>query len=175
MSKKKSKQKKYNSKVGDYEGVSGVTEYESNGLPTPYSGIKVLDPGFETIWDYDKLYPLVKKARKDFAKDLRLKIDQEDILKINSGLNACVKSSTKFSYDLNLLKASILNAEGEDILVRLYQISDEEVRQMIRKDFFEDLSELKVDGCWLIDPKSILNYRRLAIRYTERSSKSLSK
>lgn len=161
------KQKKFNKKVGGYDGVDGITEYESVHLPNPQQGPKVLEPGFDTIWNYDILTPLVNQARIDFRNDLNDSIKKKEIEKINSGLADYVRSSRNFSYNLDLLKASILNAYGEDLVTSQYDTSAEEIKQAIRLDYFENVEELNsIKKCWLIKPKAIKKYKKLAIKYT---------
>lgn len=77
------KQKKFTNVVGTFNGVGDVTESESLLLPKAEKGTKELDPGFESIYDYDKLTPLVNKARIDFLKEISKKIDAIDLKKIN--------------------------------------------------------------------------------------------
>jgi hypothetical protein len=162
------KQKKFSSKEGSYEGVDGVSEFAANFLPDPQSGIKKLEAGFETIWEYEKvLDPLVKQARKGFNQELKNSLKPREIKKINSGLEAYISSSTKSSFNLTLLKASILNSIGVDPLKFLYDQSDDSVKQMIPDEYFENLEELKtIDESWLIKSKSIKTYRYLAAKYT---------
>ena len=163
------KQKKFTNIVGDFNGIGGVTESESLHLPKAEKGTKRLDPGFETIYGYELLEPLVTQARIDFANDLIQNIDQTDIDKINSGIQDYVNSSTRFSYNLDLLKASILNALGTDILTHIYEYSDETVRQIIPFSYFENINELvSIDECWLIKVESIEYYKSRATHYTKK-------
>lgn len=163
------KQKKFTNIVGDFNGVGGVTESESLHLPKAEKGTKKLDPGFETIYGYDQLEPLVEQARIDFACDLKQNIEQIDIDRINSGLKDYVNSSTRFSYNLDLLKASILNALGSDILTYYYEHSDETIRQIIPSSYFENVDDLvSIDECSLIKVESIEYYKSRATYYTKK-------
>jgi hypothetical protein len=161
------KQKKLNKKKGVYKGVEGLSEFEAELLPNPQQGPKALDPGFETIWHYENLVPLIKQARIDFNNDLAQKVKKSEIKKINSGLTDYVSSSTKFSYNLALLKASILNAFDKEIVTKLYNESAEDVKQMFPPSYFENITALtSINHSWLIKPKSIKEYQKLAILYT---------
>ena len=163
------KQKKFTNKVAAFNGVNGLTESESLHLPKAEKGTKELDPGFETIYGYEHLDPLVQQARIDFENDLTKNIDQIDIDKINSGLTDYVYSSTRFSYNLDLLKASILKALGSDVITHGYEFSDEATRQLIPSSYFENVDHLlSIDEVCLIKPKSINYYKERATFYTQK-------
>ncbi|QSE96510.1 hypothetical protein [Fulvivirga lutea] len=163
------KQRKYTKAIGTFKWATNVTEYDVEGLPNPEKGIKALDPGFETIWNYEFLMPLVEKARKKFFKKVTNKLPQNDLIKINDGIRDYVKSSTKTSKSLDILKASILRAHDEDLLTRNYDFADSEVKQIIKPNYFENVGPLlSIDKSLLINPDSILKYQKLAIKYTKK-------
>ncbi len=161
------KQKRYTKEIGTYDGISDVNEFESNLLPTPQNGIKILEPGFEPIWQYDKhLNPLLIQARTDFKREITTTIDSGDLLKINNGLKDYVKSSSTPTNNLNLLKMSILNTFGNDILTSLYSICDDSTKQIIPPSYFENINKLNSTDDLLISSKSIKKYKELAQKYT---------
>lgn len=163
------KQIKFTNEIGTFNGVEGVTEAESIHLPKAEKGTKELDLGFETIYGYEKLEPLINNARKSFQKEISKKIDPLDLEKIASGLKEYVRSSTRFSYNLDLLKASIANAYGYNLLTHRYDSADEATKQMIAISYFEKIDNLiTIDDCWLIKPKSIKYYRNRAQYYTQK-------
>lgn len=162
------KQKKFTNQKGDFNGVDDVTESESIFLPKAEKGTKELDEGFDTIYGYQHLKPLVTQARINFKNDIIQNIEQIDVDRINSGLQDYVYSSTRFSYNLELLKASILNSLGPDILTHNYKYSDEATRQLIPFSYFENVEELLyIDKCWLIKAESIKYYKSRATHYTK--------
>lgn len=162
------RQKKFTNEIGDFNGVGGVTEAESLHLPKDIRGTKQLDDGFDTIFSYQKLMPLVLKARVSFQKDIENRLSQNDIEKINSGLKDYVFSSVKKSYNLDLLKASLVKAFGEDLLIQNYHFASEEVKQIIPEKYFEDISNyLDIDSSWLINPESLIYYKNRAVKYSK--------
>lgn len=164
------KQYKLNAKVGAYNNVSGVTEYESLHLPTVSTGNKILDDGFETIYDYDKyLDPLIPEARNEFTDKVKTKIGESDFNKINEGLRAYIKSAFSESIELSILKASILNAFGKDLLTSKYSVSDDASQQLIKPTYFEKVDKyLEIPLDELISSKSIQYYQTVAVEITKK-------
>jgi hypothetical protein len=158
-------QKEISTKIGVYGWVGGVTEYDSEFLPTPEPGPYELDEGFDKIFNFDILQELVIKYHKKFIKETTKKIDPNDFHRIELGLKAYVKSSTKKSIELNILKVSITNAYG-DILLNSFQQADEGVRQFYGNSYFESIEELFVEAESIINAQSIMTYRKLATKYT---------
>lgn len=160
------KQKKISAKTGRYGWVGGVTEYESEGLPTSSGGPYELDEGFNTIYNFDVLNELVPDTQNKFKNKILKTISKSDFDKINLGLSAYVKSSTHKDKNLEILKASILNAYDR-ILFDLYTQCDEGVKQLYGMDYFEDVNNL-IHNCSsnIINPKSICKYREIATEFT---------
>lgn len=162
------KQKKFTNQIGDFNGVEGMTEAETLHLPKDIRGTKQLDDGFDLIYNYEELMPYVLKARVSFQKDIEKKLSQNDIEKINSGLKDYVFSAVKKSYNLELLKASIINAFGKDLLTLNYFGAGEEVKQIIQPKYFENIDNyLDINSCWLVNPESIIYYQKRAVKYTK--------
>lgn len=162
------KQKELNNNIGNYGWVRGVTQYESNFLPSVSGGTKELDSGFDNIYGYeDYLEPIVQKSRAAFNKAISKQISADDLKKINDGLEGYVKSSKDNSKNLKILKASVLKAFGSDMLTTIYENCDAGVKQIVPASYFEDLAKyLKVPEDQLIDPQSIRKYQKKAIQVT---------
>lgn len=161
------KQKKFTNEIGDFNGVGGMTEAESLNLPKYIKGRKALDLGFETIYGYEFLNPIIEKTRKDFIDDIKTKIGNNDIAKINSGLTDYVFSPNKKSYNVELLKCSLVNALEGNILKYNYEIADEGIHQIIPKNYFEKLDDFYlIDKSWLVKEKNILYYKEKATEYS---------
>jgi hypothetical protein len=158
-------QRKISDKIGRYDWVEGVTEYESEGLPTPEAGPYELDAGFEEIYGFDVLHKLVNEYQNKFKKQIIKKIGLADYQQIETCLDAYISSSTKKNSDIDILKASILNAFG-DILHDSFNTSDEGVKQFYGSDYFEKTDDLIIDKKLLINPDSIFTYKKLATKYT---------
>jgi len=160
------KQKKLNNEIGNFDWVHGVTEAESQFLPKAIKGRKGLDEGFETIYNYDKLKKIVSKTQQNFDDDIRSSIPNEDLERINLGLTDYVKTS-KPSENLNILKASIMNAFEGNILKDYFESTDIAERQMISKHYFEPIDHLNnINKDEFINPKSIIDYKNKATLYS---------
>ena len=98
------------------------------------------------------------------------------IKQINSGIKDYVMSSIKKSYNLDLLKASILNANGHDLITHKYDISEEDVKQIIPTTYFEKTEDfLSIDNSWLIKSNNVLYYQDKAKYYTKKYYQSFIK
>lgn len=167
LKKRMGKQKKFTNDIGDYNGIGGVTEAESLFLPKYVKGRKKLDAGFETIYDYHFLTPIVEQTCKDFFDDIKSNMSKTEILKINSGLSDYVFSPNKKSYNLDLLKCSLVNALETNILKYNYEMADEDIQQIIPKNYFEKLDDFyNIDKSWLIKNKNIIFYKDKAYHYS---------
>lgn len=163
------RQKKFNNIIGNFNGVENITEPESLFLPKNMKGVKLLEEEYDSIFAYDILQTLIEDSRKSFEDDIRCNIRKRSFKQINSGLEDYVKSSTFKSHNLDLFKASILNALGEDILTHKYDVADENTQQIIPRTYFENVEELlKIDKSWLIKSKDIVFYQNKARYYTEK-------
>lgn len=161
------KQKKLTNEIGDFNWVGGVTEAESLFLPKMIKGRKELDIGFESIYDYDLLIPIITRTQIKFNDDVRSNIGSTNLNKINLGIKDYILSTRKKSDNLDLLKASILNALGDDYLTYNYDNCDDDDKQIISKKYFEKNDDLlKIEKSLLIDPKSILYYKNKACEYS---------
>lgn len=161
------KQKKFTNDIGIYNGIGEITEAESLNLPKYVKGRKRLDAGFETIYEYELLDPIIEQTRKDFFDDIKSNISKREISKINSGLTDYVFSPNKKSYNLELLKCSLVNALGTNILKHNYEIAGEDIQQMIPKNYFEKIDDFyEIDKSWLIKDKNINFYKDKAYQYS---------
>jgi hypothetical protein len=163
------KQRKLSTEIGDFNGVGGMTEHEAFFLPEVKGGTKVLDLGYEDIYGYELLGPIIENARTEFKKTVVKGIGEADFNKINKGLRSYVRSTSLPSETRDLLKASILNAFGEDLLTNLYDLSDAAIKQMIKPAYFEKVEAyLCTDKSKLIAAPSILYYQRKAVEITKK-------
>ncbi len=161
------KQRKLNTEIGTYNGVVGYTEHESFFLPEVTGGIKRLDVGHESIYEYELLDPLVENARNAFRKKVIKKIGELDYNKIRKGLKAYVRSSSSPSRKLKILKLSIIRAFGDDLLTRVYDSSDLESRQLIPEGYFEEINfKASIAENELIPIESIQFYQKEAVKTT---------
>jgi hypothetical protein len=162
------RQKKFNNEIGDFNGVGKITEAESLFLPSHKKGIKKLEESYESIFDYDKLKVFVNQARKDFLDDIKIELPNKSIIRINSGLTDYIKSSRFKSYNLDLLKASIINAYGDDILTSKFNVSDDGTKQIFKPNYFEEINHfLNIDKSWLIKEKDIIKYQETSAKYSK--------
>lgn len=163
------KQRKINNNIGDYEGVSGVSEHAALFLPDVDKGVKILEEHYESIYDYDILKPLILQANKEFEEFTKQKISGDALTKINSGLVAYIKSAGSNAMELKILKASILRAFGNDILTKKYDLSDDGTKQIIKSNYFEKIEEyLRIDDLNLIPVKDIKLYQKKAVELTKK-------
>jgi hypothetical protein len=159
---KMKRQKKLTNNRGDYNGLGDVTETESIFLPKNEKGIIQLEKKYEDIFDYQLLKNLIVESRKSFDDDIKSNIPKKYIKQINSGIKDYVMSSIKKSYNLDLLKASILNANGYDLITHKYDISEEDVKQIIPTTYFEKTEDFtSIDKSWLIKSNKVLYYQDL--------------
>ena len=163
------KQRKLNTNLGDYNDVGGVTEHEAFHLPKVTSGIKKLDDGFDSIYEYENLLPFVDSARAEFKVVVIKHIGETDFNKINKGLKAYARSASAYSEKLWILKASILNAFGEDLLTGRYEHSDEGTKQIVTPGYFENIEPYTaLDQAKLIPANSIKYYQKKGIEITSK-------
>ena len=64
------RQQKYTTMICDYDGVSGISIFESKTLPNPQKCVNTLESGYETIWGFEVLVPFIKTASNDFKAEL---------------------------------------------------------------------------------------------------------
>lgn len=164
-----SKQKKITNQRGDFNGVSDITELESRFLPKADKGRKILDDGYDKIYEYELLEPIILDARERFKEKILSEIGQNDLDKINKGLADYVKSSRVATENLLTLKKSILNAFDEDILTSKYYYSDDATKQLIKDNYFEDIEEILKNDYPIISKDSIQKYKEIASIYTEKA------
>ncbi|MEQ8909390.1 MAG: hypothetical protein RIC95_09370 [Vicingaceae bacterium] len=162
-----SKQKKFTNKIGTFNNVKGITEPESHNLPRDKRGRKELDEGFDSIYEYNKLDNLIRKTQNEFSKVISKKIDKQEFKQINLGLEDYVNSSNKLTDNLLILKKSILNCYGNNLVKDRYEESNQGTKQIINSNYFEDSIELNSESVKLISPNSIKSYKKLAAEYTE--------
>lgn len=162
-----SKQRKFSDKKGDFNGIEDITEVESHHYPIDQRGRKGLDESYESIYEYEILEPIVIQTRIDFYNETKSLINTEDLTKIEEGLKDYVKSANTTTKKLSLLKKSILNAFGNDLLTSKYFYSSEGIKQIINQNYFEDYSQLtKKKSQHLISRKSIEIYKERATHFT---------
>lgn len=161
------KQRKLSLDIGEYNDVGNVTEHEANFLPAVTKGTKALDLGFDNIYQYETLGPIAAKSRGVFKKAVIKRIGETDFNKIERGLKAYVRSASSSSQKLIILKASILNAFGDNLLTRLYDLSDDSIKQIIKPEYFENIDKyLVIDRKDLIPVSSIQYYQKKAVEIT---------
>ena len=166
---KHQRQKKLNNIKGDFNGVEDITEAESVVIPKDSSGTKVIEEEYKTIFDYEILDNLVNEHKQDFVDDMKTKIGNKNFNRIESGLKDFTKSASSKSLNLQLLKASILKAYGENFVTTNYESSGEDVKQLYPKNYFESMeSLLEIDESWLIKEKHILKYAEKAKKHSEK-------
>jgi uncharacterized protein YlxP (DUF503 family) len=159
-------QKKFNDGEGTYNGVSNITEAESLHLPKIEFGRKKMTDGYEKIFEYDLLPRIVEATRKKFNRAIK-KIDSQDLEKITRGIAGYIESTKRKSNDRDILKASLLNYLGDDVLVRDLESVDIEREVKIESKHFEDIGKyLKINSELLIKPKSLEIYIKNARKYT---------
>lgn len=136
---------------------SSLCEYGDFLIPKDRKGRKSLEDVYVDLFGYDKIDDLIHSTRNLFQDDIRKIISQEELDRINAGLHAYVNSSVRNDLNLNILKASILNALGKNIMTSLWEASDDIDIQHISHSYFEDLSQvLRIKEANLISPASVL-------------------
>lgn len=164
------KQITFSREIGEYNGVKGYTQSEAFHLPKSKSkGRKGLSNTLKTAYDIERLNIYRDKCIAAFEKHTARHMDNAELEKINAGIAAYVKSSVSTSDELNLLKASILNAFGFDFLTGKYQSHDPHAVQIIKPSYFESTEALrKIDGKDLIAEQQVRYYIKLAQSFTKR-------
>lgn len=163
------KQKKLNNIKGNYNGVEDITEAESVVIPKDSKGTKTIEEEYKTIFDYEILDGLVNEYKQDFVDNIKSKIGNKNFNRIESGLKEFTQSASSKSLNLQLLKASILNAYGENFITSKYECCSEEIKQLYPKNYFENVEGfLEIDKSWLIKDKYIIKYVEKAQKHSQK-------
>ncbi|PZO35045.1 MAG: hypothetical protein DCE86_00120 [Flavobacteriaceae bacterium] len=163
---KKVTQRKFTNRRGTFSGVSNITEAESLHLPKDVRGRKSLTPGYEDIFEYQLLLPILKSIRRKFKRSVS-KIPSSDLDKINAGIAAYVKSSKNKSNALKILKGSILELYIIDNLTFEVETKDGQKEIKINVPYFESTSKFSLlPTKSLINPGSLRLYIEKAQKYT---------
>lgn len=143
-----------------------INDYELHSLPTPKEGPYILDEGFDVIYGYDKLLNLVKATQEQFRKEILKIIPVEDLDKIESGIKEYVYPCKEAFKMKDILKASILNCYGKDLLTQNYDLENDDIKTIIKPYYFENLEKLFEPDFVLIPNESIKTYRQCAQKHS---------
>lgn len=122
---------------------SELTEYEDNFLLTPDYGPHQSDTQFDTYHCFEFFSKDYLKSTYEEFKETLLNYDginSDHLEKIEKGIKAFTDSSTKLLKDSALLYKSILLAYP-DIITKKYDQSDEEIKQLIPREYFEMITK----------------------------------
>lgn len=148
------------------DNETSLNDYELSFIPTPVSGPIESDPIFDEYFGFE--FFTQKRLHEYHAAFAKLILDRgvplEVVMKIENCLKAFVDSSTKKKELLAILLKSI-EVYRPGILTEKFELSEEDVKQVIGKKYFDDLSwvhEMELPDESLIPSKHLATYKKCA-------------